>query len=105
MQDDLIFAINAQLVIEFNFDGKRQVEPHVLGMYKGQLQLLTYQLSGESKSGGIPDWRRFNVAGLSNLFFTNRSFPGERANPSGKHAVFDKKIAVVGRLVVGNLEY
>jgi hypothetical protein len=105
MQNDLVFAINHRLIIEFNFGGKRQVEPHVLGLYNGRLQLLSYQLSGASVRGGLPDWRRFDVNELSSLLFTSQVFAGSRPNPSGKHAVFDKKIAVVGRLVVENQEY
>lgn len=105
MQQDLIYAINARLMVEFNFGGQRQVEPHVLGIYQGQLQVLTYQMSGASQSGGIPNWRRFNVNELSQFKFTGQTFAGPRPNPSGKHAVFDKKIAVVGRLLIGNEEY
>ena len=105
MQEDLIFAINSLLMVQFSFGGNRQVEPHVLGIYKGQLQVLAYQMSGASASGGIPDWRRFNVNELSSLVFTGQSFSGPRPYPSQKHAVFDKKIAVVGRILIGNKEY
>ncbi|WP_440026630.1 WYL domain-containing protein [Chromobacterium amazonense] len=89
-------AINNRQIIEFNYSGlQRTVEPHVLGISNGVLQLLGYQIAGGSNTGVVPDWRRFDLSGISSLTTTNYRFPGPRPCPSGKHSAWDHTIAIV----------
>ncbi|MCV5751998.1 hypothetical protein OFN51_24555, partial [Escherichia coli] len=55
-------AIQNKLVIEFTYSNRlRVVEPHVLGVCNGNVQVLAYQIGGQSSSGGLPEWRRFDL--------------------------------------------
>lgn len=97
MQDQIVAAINAKRVVSFTYSGhQRVVEPHVLGEAGGKIQLLGYQIGGSSSSGGIPEWRRFDLAGMSDLSTLAQDFPGARPYPSGKHSAWTYQIAVVG---------
>lgn len=89
-------AIRNKSVIEFSYSNHhRIVEPHVLGVNGDTLQFLGYQIGGTSNSGGIPEWRRFDLNRMSNLVITNQSFPGPRPFPSGRHSTWDRQILVV----------
>lgn len=89
-------AIRSKSIVQFMYHGHRRVaEPHVLGVSGGVVQFLGYQIGGSSASGGIPDWRRFNLADVSGLSVTTQSFLGRRPFPSGHHSSWDRKIAVV----------
>lgn len=89
-------AIGAKKLIEFVYGGHpRLIEPHVLGVNGGVTQVLGYQVGGSSSSGGIPEWRRFDLPRISGLKLTSTSFPGRRPFPSGKHSSWDRQIAVV----------
>ena len=62
LTDDLINAIGARRLVRFRYhDCERLVEPHDLGIAGGVEQLLAYQIGGESRSGSLPEWRRFDV--------------------------------------------
>lgn len=68
-------AIAARKLVEFTYHGRRRVvEPHDLGVHRGVTQLLAYQVRGGSKSGGIPEWRRFDVDEIGNLTLKEQSF-------------------------------
>lgn len=89
-------AISAKKLIEFIYSGHpRLVEPHVLGVNGGVTQILGYQVGGSSSSGGIPEWRRFDLPRMSGVKLTSTSFPGRRPFSSGKHSSWDRQIAVV----------
>lgn len=89
-------AIQAKAIIEFDYNGHhRIVEPHVLGISKGDLQILGYQIGGTSKSGSVPEWRRFDLSGMTRLAITDRKFAGRRPFPSGKHSSWDQEIMIV----------
>lgn len=89
-------AITSKSLVEFLYSGHiRIVEPHVLGVNGGTTQLLGYQVGGSSSSGGIPEWRRFDLPRMSGLKIRNESFPGKRPYPSGKHSSWNRQIAVV----------
>lgn len=93
---EIIEAIRSKKLLEFMYSGHhRIVEPHVLGVNAGITQLLGYQVGGTSSSGGIPEWRRFDLPKLSGLAITAQSFPGKRPFPSGKHSSWDRQIAIV----------
>lgn len=90
-------AILSKSVIEFTYSNHhRIVEPHVLGIKDGVIQLLGYQIGGTSSSGGIlPEWRRFELAKTRKLTITDKTFSGPRPSPSGKHSAWDQDILVV----------
>jgi len=89
-------AIRNKNVIEFYYDGYNRIaEPHVHGISNGQYEILTYQIDGGSKSGGIPDWRRIKAFEIADLRVTDRKFKGRRPFPSGKHSPFDEIFDIV----------
>ena len=95
--DQLIRAAiaNKQLV-EFIYHKLRRVaEPHVYGTLHGKHQLLTYQVAGESSSGGLPNWRRVELSEVSGLRLLEEHFEDPRPTPSGKRSKFDVVLAVV----------
>ena len=82
METDILTALSDHLILKFTYEGKpRTCEPHVYGVANGQNQLLCYQLSGRSQRGGLPEWRRFDLAGIQNLRLTKQTFPGYRPVP------------------------
>lgn len=90
-------AIRGKSVVEFTYSNHhRVVEPHVLGVKDGVVQILGYQLGGSSSSGGpLPEWRRFDLAKMVGLAITARVFAGRRPFPSGRHSSWDREILVV----------
>lgn len=89
-------AIAEKRLLEFYYHGLHRVaEPHVLGINGGIKQLLAYQVRGQSSSGGLPEWRRFDLPEISGLSILDETFPGRRPTPSGKHSKWDYQIAVV----------
>lgn len=89
-------AIQNKKLIEFTYSGHlRVIEPHVLGVKAGVTQILGYQVGGTSNSGGIPEWRRFDLPKISGLSVSGQTFPGKRPFPSGKHSIWDYQIAIV----------
>lgn len=96
MIEQLLLAITEKRIISFRYGGHiRFGEPHVLGEYRGAVQLLFYQTGGQSPSGRLPEWRRFNVEGISSLSLEDRHFPAGRSSPSGQHSKWDKQYAFV----------
>lgn len=95
-QQQIEQAIRSKSIVEFNYGGHwRVAEPHVLGVSGGSVQLLGYQIGGSSSSGGIPEWRRFELSRISGLSITNNTFPGRRPFPSGRHSSWDRQMLVV----------
>jgi hypothetical protein len=90
-QKPLCEAIGQKLKVSFIYDGCPRVgEPHDLGYREEALdpddpQLLYYQTAGESRSGGIPEWRYALLSKISDLKMLNDRFPGTRPVPTGKH--------------------
>jgi hypothetical protein len=96
MEQALTQAIAARNLIEFWYRGHRRIaEPHILGVSGGVKQLLVYQTGGTSRSGGIPEWRRFDLGEMYQLNVLSWLFPGRRPVPSDKHSSWDWKIAFV----------
>src|SRR5690348_3541269 len=93
----LIQAINERKLITFQYHGKsRLAEPHDYGILRGARRLLSYQLKGESMTGGLPDWRLVEVGEIANLEITDREFAGNRPSPTGEHYKWDLLFARVG---------
>src|SRR5882724_955501 len=90
IHEPLCEAINTRHQISFTYQGKpRVVEPHDYGMQNGRARLLSYQTGGKSGSGRLPDWRWFDVAKMSDFKVLEKTFPGNRPAPSGKHHEWD----------------
>src|SRR5262245_45170478 len=88
-------AIAQQRLLEFTYDGfHRVVEPYLLGSHKGRLQLLCYQVRGQSASGKIPEWRRMNVGEIAALKILEESFDGQRPTKGVTRSPFDLKLAI-----------
>ena len=89
-------ALKAKKIITFSYeDRERECEIHVIGMANGVEQVLCYQISGSSQRGGIPQWRRFEVSGISDLKLTNDKFDGKRPVPHPHSLGWDQIFAVV----------
>src|SRR6266851_112273 len=83
-------AIEQKRLIQLFYRNKsRIVEPHDYGVHKGSVKLLGYQVGGFS-SGRLPNWRWMEVNSISDIHLLNRTFPGGRPNPSGKHHEWDQ---------------
>jgi hypothetical protein len=89
--DELLrLAIEQRRLVRLVYhDKSRIVEPHDYGIYKGSRKLLGYQVGGSS-SGKLPNWRWMEVDSISDLDLLNRTFPGGRPIPSGKHHQWDQ---------------
>lgn len=96
MENEITSAILGLDVIEFTYNGKHRVcEPHILGTANRHKQVLCYQTDGESLRGGIPQWRRFDLAGISDYRVTGQKFDGPRPIPSGPHSIWDSISLIV----------
>lgn len=96
MDQIILDALAGRKVLKFMYNGLQRVcEPHVLGIANGVPQVLCYQLDGKSSRGGIPAWRRFDLASIGELETTAETFPGVRSIPQGPHTVWDTIVQVV----------
>jgi hypothetical protein len=96
MDQLILSAISSKNIITFTYQGSsRTCEPHVFGYANGRKQLLCYQLSGGSQRGGIPEWRRFDLADIKKLKVDKSTFPGVRIVPHPHSLGWDQIIAVV----------
>ncbi len=68
-------AIRERRLVQFQLHGLLRVAaPHVLGRLKGVTHLLSFQVRGESKSGGLPNWRRAKLAEITELILLDERF-------------------------------
>jgi len=96
MEELILSALSGHNIIEFTYDGHVRVcEVHVLGMANGVKQVLCYQLSGGSKRGKIPNWRRFDLDSIHDLEVREQTHDGKRPIPSGAHSLWNKVLVVV----------
>lgn len=88
-------AIAERRIIRFEYKGRYRIgEPHVLGTKNGKDQLLVFQLAGNTNTQGLPQWRRVNVSGITNLEITNYPFGHKRHLVTGQHRGWDEFLAV-----------
>lgn len=74
-------AIKERRLIEFSLHGLRRVaEPHVLGEHAGMIQVLVYQVAGETSSSRLKHWRRVVLADVVDLRLLTETFPGSRTD-------------------------
>jgi predicted DNA-binding transcriptional regulator YafY len=82
-------AITNRKVIQFIYKGeKRVVEPFTLGIHKdtGNTVLRAYRVGGYSKSSRDPQWRLFDVSGITSLMVLEHKAQSYRPdyNPQDK---------------------
>mgnify|MGYP006431148283 CR=1 FL=1 len=74
-------AIENRRVVTFQYHWHfREVEPYYLGTHQEEQELMvrTFQIGGESESGGLPDWRLFRLGRITDLSVTDESFEPRR---------------------------
>ena len=82
-------AIEQRRMIRLVHHGKdRTLEPHDHGILNGSVQLLGYQVAGSS-SRPLPNWLLMKVNEIAEVDLLDRTFPGGRPTPSGKHLKWD----------------
>jgi predicted DNA-binding transcriptional regulator YafY len=76
---DLIDAIRDRRVVEIDYrGGSRIVHPHaVYRSSAGALCLDALQVTGESRSGGLPGWRVFKLMQIRQLSVLDATFARE----------------------------
>lgn len=95
--DAIRTAIKDKQIVKFTYEGRTRIsEPHVLGIKNGVIELLMYQIGGQSSSGGLPDWRRVKVSKIQDFQIINEMFEGKRSTKTGQHSDFDTIIEIVG---------
>ena len=83
-------AIEQTRLLRLRYRNKdRIVEPHDYGQHNGAIKLLTWQTGGSS-SGPLPNWRWMEIDQIPGALMLDRTFPGGRRTPSGKHHKWDK---------------
>jgi hypothetical protein len=89
--DDLLrTAITQKRLVELIYKEKTRIlEPHDYGLHKGTVKLLGYQVGGSS-TGPLPNWRWMEVNSISGIHLLDKTFPGGRKIPSGKHHGWDQ---------------
>lgn len=87
-------AIENKNLISFEYNGKIRIgEPHILGILNNKEQLLLWQISGESNSGFLPNWRRCDITNIFNLNILPETFVNIREQ--GRGASFDTIYALI----------
>lgn len=82
-------AIDGRHLIQFTYrDLPRIVEPHDYGIAGGRARLLAYQVRGRSH-GPLPNWRMFDVDGMTQLTMLDETFPGTRLRAGQSHKQWD----------------
>ena len=95
MEHLICAAIVEKRLIEFELHGLHRIaEPHLFGRHHGVLQLLVYQVGGASQSGGLPYWRRIDLAEISELRMLEGRFQASRL-PGGNPPAWDAILAQV----------
>ena len=83
-------AIEQRRLLRFRYKNReRIVEPHDYGIHNGVIKLFGFQVGGSS-SQKLPNWRWAEQDLISELEVLNRTFPGGRPAPSGRHHKWDK---------------
>lgn len=78
---DLAAAVRHRRVVTFTYRGlQRRVLPAIVGVLNGVETLHAFQVGGESRNGGVPQWRNFHLADVAGLAVSDETFDG---NPPG----------------------
>lgn len=84
-------AMGEQRLLRFWLDERERIaEPHDYGIRRDTVHLLVYQVAGDSKSGGLPDWRWVRLARATGFELLDRKF-GRRPRPADdRHTGWDR---------------
>ena len=83
-------AIEQRRLLRFRYKNRERIlEPHDYGIHNGVIKLFGFQVGGSS-SQKLPNWRWAEQDLISELEMLDRSFPGGRPSPSGRHHKWDK---------------
>lgn len=94
-------AIESRRLVRLCYKNKeRIIEPHDYGIHKGVAKLLAYQIGGAS-SGKLPNWRWMETDLVSEIEILEKTFPGGRDSPTGKHHEWDRLFIRVQPAEVG----
>lgn len=86
----IVDAIKQRRLIRLVYKNReRIVEPHDYGIHNGSAKLLAYQVGGSS-THKLPNWRWLELNLISKIQLLDKTFPGGRSTPSGKHHQWDK---------------
>jgi hypothetical protein len=84
-------AMNQKRLIEFYYQELRRIaEPHIIGLNNELVQVLVYQIRGESNSMKLPDWRRMNLDDMSRVQILDETFFNKPLSPSDSHSSWDE---------------
>jgi predicted DNA-binding transcriptional regulator YafY len=94
-------AIASRQLVQITYgngaEGKRLVEPHLLGTTTtGQAALQGWFVEGASKSGQGPGWRNYLLSRILSIELTQQTFSGPRPgfNPTGGKVFQSVKVGV-----------
>ena len=89
-------AIAGRNIVACRYNGQRRIgEPHVYGVVNGRTRLLFYQTEGSGLFGPYPVWRRFDVADITRLTVTSRTFTQVRVGSDSSLGEWDEVLAIV----------
>ena len=77
IQNILIEAIKKRVYIDFQYENNqvRKVAPYAIYISSARNEVLdAYQCEGYSKTGGLPDWRRFVLRDISYVQLSDEIF-------------------------------
>lgn len=95
--DEVLDAIAGRRMLELTYGGgRRVVEPHVVGLVRGRAELMAFQVRGHSRSGGLPEWRRFYLDEVSDVRVLEEPFTPRHPVPRGRYGAWDEVVVVVG---------
>ncbi|MBD2442334.1 MULTISPECIES: hypothetical protein [Aphanizomenonaceae] len=84
-------AMNQKRLIEFYYQELHRIaEPHIIGLKNELLQVLVYQIRGESNSMKLPDWRRMNLDDMSCVQIIDETFFNKVLSSSDSHSSWDE---------------
>ena len=87
---EIYSAIEQTRMLRLMYHGKERIlEPHDHGILNGSVQLLGYQVAGES-TRPIPNWIYVKTDEIIDLETLDQTFPGGRPTPTGNHTKWDK---------------
>lgn len=98
LQDILDKAIVGRQLIVFDYHEKlRIVEPYHYGLLGSKYQLHGFQTQGESISGGIPEWRNYQLSLIANLTIEPNSNFDIRASyrpATSEYSLIEKSVLI-----------
>lgn len=99
LREKICSAIRDRRIIEFSYKWRsRVVEPYLVGVHHEEQELMvrSFQIEGESESGGIPDWRTFRLRKISGFERTEKKFDPRMEEYEPQDPVLTKRLCWLG---------